>query len=465
MTKHITLNELNNASSQKIVIMRIMRIIEKYSEVWRVLHEPVQNSIDAIQKRKDITEGEVVVKINLKSGKVVIDDNGKGFPKDLDLLLPDATDKTEQSDTMGYQGVGLKSVIYSSMNFKLLSNLGDGQSWGVEISNASQYLKTEGKEEAPIVELNEKREGRGTTLEINFENNVVRSAIEQIIDTITSAESNFRWRWTSDFRKNNFLLRNAKNEAEIFRYMLEYYLRTHTYIGSVSRLLNCRLKPSEELYAKPVRILLEIDFEGLSKDDTEHEFFKDVINAVLKSKSKRMTLDIENKFLDFQEVIDKVRQEDPRSISFEIYDFDIKRAGIEGNPTLMDQVYCKIMTPDYSKDEDDIERRYAQYISLLAAPSEDQQQRNIRIFKDLFPNILGIYILIGRMEYFEKYLGNNFGIKIIAANGIPTQQELTPRSSNQSFYFNPITFILNIDGKLNEGKTQFNRSVSGEKMC
>ena len=218
---YTTLNNLNDASSQKIVINRIKRIIEKYADVWRVLHEPIQNSIDAIQKRSDILEGQVYVEINVSKGKVIVRDNGKGFPENLELLLPDGTDKDEQLDTMGYQGVGLKSVIYSSNNFRLQANTGSEQFWGIEISNASEYLRTEGQKEAPIAELDQNRGEQGTTIEIDFEEGVVVEAIEQIIDAVTTAESNFRWRW-DDVRRTNYFLSKAKNEREIFCRILEY---------------------------------------------------------------------------------------------------------------------------------------------------------------------------------------------------------------------------------------------------
>ena len=452
---YTTLNNLNDASSQKIVINRIKRIIEKYADVWRVLHEPIQNSIDAIQKRSDILEGQVYVEINVSKGKVIVRDNGKGFPENPELLLPDGTDKDEQLDTMGYQGVGLKSVIYSSNNFKLQANTGSGQYWGIEISNASEYLKTEGQKEAPIAELDQDRGEQGTTIEIDFEEGVVVEAIEQIIDAITTAESNFRWRW-DDVCRTNYFLSKAKNKREIFCHILKYYLLTQTYIGSLNRLLNCRLKQSEDIYAKKVTVNLDFNLEGLSLSNTKNSFLREVISEYVAdrtSENKLLSLQVDNKFLDFQGVVEDIKRSAPRDITFDIFEFDLRRAGIMRDPALTDQVYCKIMTPDYTKDESDTAGRYAQYISLISPSNDARKEENIKQFKSLFPKILGIYILIGRMEYFEKYLGNNYGIKLIAANGIPTQHELTARSSNQSFYFNPLTFVMNVDGKLNEGKT------------
>ena len=463
-----SLNDLNSASSQKIVVRRIQRIIEKYAEVWRVLHEPVQNSIDAIQQREDITEGNVSIEINLGTGSVIVSDNGKGFPQSWDLLLPDGTDKTEQSDTMGYQGVGLKSVIYTSHRFSLISNTGDGNIWGAEIKNAKKYLESDGQEIAPIDESIDRDQGdQGTTIEVEFDPVITIKAMEQIIDSVISADSNFQWPWSKNFRETNFFLKKATNNIDIFERMLIYYLKTHTYVGSVNRLLHCRLKPLEDVYAKKVEVQLSIKFSNIDINNIENDFFRKVVDAMTNRTSQYIEVKTDNKFMDFQQIVKEIEQENQRDIPFIFYDFNVPEAGIyqqrpQNSSPLMSHVYCKIITPDYTADER--ETRYAQYISLLKASSQDRTKKNIRIFSKLFPKILGIYVLIGRMDYYGRFMGNNYGIKLISANGIPTQHELTARSSNQSFYFNPITFILNVDGKLNEGKTHLIDS-SLERQC
>ncbi|MEX0810568.1 MAG: hypothetical protein WD048_00040 [Chitinophagales bacterium] len=446
-----SLNSLNEDSSQIIVVNRIKRIIEKYSDVWRVFHEPIQNSIDAIQKRNDIREGAIQVTVKLKSNIVTVQDEGSGFPQNFQLLLPDGTDKIDQSDTMGYQGVGLKSVIYSSNRFHLKSKLSDGSMWDVEISNAAKYLETEGADDAPISIGNGGLDEQGTLIEIEFDNNLVISALEEILDIILYSESNFRWKWP-EVQQQNFHLKD-KSKADMLLYLLRYYFTTHTYIGSVHKLMNTRLRSNEDVYAKKINIEIKLDFEELETSDVNDEFLKEVISE-LSEEERVLKLELKNKFIDFNNIIDSVRSENPRVVPFNIHEFDIPPGGRVGNPVLKSQVYLKTFTPDYSKNEDDYEARYKEFLTLINPGSIDRYDRNKRRFKNFLPNIMGIYILIGRMDYYEQFLGNNYGIKLIAANGIPTQHELTARSSNQSFYFNPITFILNVDGKLNEGKTE-----------
>lgn len=445
-----SLRSLNQKSSTRIVVRRIERIIEKYSPVWRTLHEPIQNAIDAIQKREEATDGEVIVELSLADQRVRITDNGRGFPKDLKLLLPDATDKDAQRETMGYQGVGLKSVVYTSNNFKLRANTGD-ESWGIEISEAASYLSSGGTEEAPISSIDGLSE-RGTSLNVAFTGQQVTKALRQIIEKLTESETNFQMKWPRA-REQNYYLKKADGPVEELKYLLEYYMRTQTYVGSTNRLTNCRLRPNEEVYAKPVNVKLSIDFSSISPDHFGHPFLKEVIQDI-KPGEEVVSVDLDNKFIDFQDRVNKILKDNPRDISFDVYDFDVSPRGIPSNP-MRDQAYVKILTPDYSTGSDDPLVIYKDFFSILKAGDNEHFDRMKGIYSDYFDSVLSVYIMIGRMDaHHEKFIGNNHGIKIISANGVPTAHELTPRSSNQSFYFNPITFILNVDAKLNEGKKE-----------
>lgn len=450
-SKYKSLQELNKSSFTTIIINRIKRIIEKYEPVWRVFHEPIQNSIDAIQKRDDITEGKVQVIVNIFNQKVIIKDNGKGFPKEMSLLLPDGTDKEEQSDTMGYQGVGLKSVIYSSKNFTLKAKTKDDV-WGVLIEDGSSYLESEGSIEGNISELTVTKDDIGTEIEIDFDNSLLTKSLNDIIDYVLNSESNFKWDLDL-LRKSNFFLKKM-NPIQSFIYLLEYYFKTQTYIGSINRLLESRLKPNQEGHAKKVSISFNFDFSGVSIDDFESDFLKEFMKELDEQKKSTISFELDNMFIDIKEVIEGISLADKRAIHYTIHEFDIPPGGRINNPTLMDNVYSKKLLPNYNADEDKIEERYKSYISLLDSGNPKLTDKLVKHYKNFFPRILGIYIFIGRISYYEYLIGNKYGIKFIAANGVPTQHELTARSSNQSFYFNPITFIINIDGKLNEGKTE-----------
>jgi len=52
--------------------------IETYPGQWRLVHEPVQNSHDAIQLNEAITEGLIAIDLHVGQNSVVITDNGRG---------------------------------------------------------------------------------------------------------------------------------------------------------------------------------------------------------------------------------------------------------------------------------------------------------------------------------------------------------------------------------------------------
>ena len=100
---------------------QLRRIVEIYDNDWIVFHELVQNAIDAIQVNDDVEEGAIVVTLDLDQDKVTVKDNGTGFSNDTKLLCPsgggDEKRLISRSQTKGYQGVGLKAVMYSTDKF------------------------------------------------------------------------------------------------------------------------------------------------------------------------------------------------------------------------------------------------------------------------------------------------------------------------------------------------------------
>jgi hypothetical protein len=75
-------------------------------------------------------------------------------------------------------------------------------------------------------------------------------------------------------------------------------------------------------------------------------------------------------------------------------------------------------------------------------------------YSKLFPKILGIYLVIGRTTFFERFGVINRGERFIAANGIPTSHEITIRSTSSTWYLETIHFVVNVDERLNYGKKQ-----------
>jgi anti-sigma regulatory factor (Ser/Thr protein kinase) len=83
-----TIEELLEQHSRGIVREQLRKIVEIYDLEWIVVHELVQNAIDAIQANPHVTEGVVDLVLDVDNDEVTITDNGTGFTCDLNLLCP-----------------------------------------------------------------------------------------------------------------------------------------------------------------------------------------------------------------------------------------------------------------------------------------------------------------------------------------------------------------------------------------
>ncbi|MHA1844236.1 MAG: ATP-binding protein [Promethearchaeota archaeon] len=439
-----SLNELNERSSKKIVIDRIRRIIEKYPIEWRIFLELLQNSIDAIHRRENIKSGKISVEFDLENDRIKIIDNGRGFPKDVNLLLPDSSDKSNNG-TLGYQGVGLKSVIYSSRKFSLEANC-NGESWGVEINNGYDYIETYGEVMAPLKEKTpSKRLETGTTIEIKFPKSFVLKGLnEMILNAYDSSEIN----WETLIQENRFLKSKKDNPKEVLIYLLTYYLKTKTYFASTSKLIGSYNSLEKKENVKDIELDITIMPTKKELTDEIHDILRRSNDWMLKNKEV-ISFQIKNGFWNFRSEVEKFPQTIiPFSFSTP---FEIPRGGIIDDASLKNKVYIKIFLPNLDASTE--EEKFKSFYELINSNSQKTFEKNKIKFKKLFEKTLGIYLQIGRLDYNFRYGLHRFGYKILSANGIPTKHDLSPRTTNYSFYWNPFSLILNIDAKLNEGKT------------
>lgn len=120
-----SIEDLYQQQSKEIFRSHLRKIVEIYDIEWRVLHELIQNAVDSTQANPRIERGEVNVEIDLDADEVTVWDNGTGFKPDLNLLVPGGTGEEKQlarkSPAKGYQGVGLKAVMYSTVEFSIES--------------------------------------------------------------------------------------------------------------------------------------------------------------------------------------------------------------------------------------------------------------------------------------------------------------------------------------------------------
>ena len=80
------IEELLKAGSKEIVRGHLRKIVEIYDLEWVVVHELIQNAIDAVQVNPRVECGEVKVTFDFDSDSITVYDNGVGFKHDLGLL-------------------------------------------------------------------------------------------------------------------------------------------------------------------------------------------------------------------------------------------------------------------------------------------------------------------------------------------------------------------------------------------
>jgi hypothetical protein len=386
----------------------IKRTIETYPEEWVVIHETLQNSIDAIQK-SDKQEGEIKITFNLDSAEIEITDNGKGFPFDLKLLGFGGTDKDSQDWNLGGNiGVGLKVVIFSTKKFELLANTKEN-TFKCNISDAYKYISGEVKS-VPLKYENivEKNADTGTTIKYQFNSDAIYEFIKKVANEYASIVS-------EDV---------AKSDLDKFKIALEYYFRSHTYAGNISRLLNAAGNKKVNI---KITLLCTPSFDF------------DKLNAwklpdVLKQNNK-VEINFQNKFWDITESLDRIQGKTSRPA---LITQDLPEGGRIGNYNT-NYIYVK----DFINQTD---------FGRLIKNDIIRDPPSAAAYATLFSQTLGIHIVIGSVETLRKYLIED-SRQFIAASGIPSSHYLIkPSRGGELGYIANIHFVIDLKSKLNYGK-------------
>lgn len=146
--------------SDQAIRKEIASIRDSYHHYWDLLAELLQNSRDAItRKRKSGHNGPFFIKIEIDPASNSIDvlDNGSGITKDLltEILAPGGGDKGSSSDRgeeVGEKGVGLTYAVFSSNHFSILTKAEGSELCGGIIRDAQRWLSGEGNATRPEFE-------------------------------------------------------------------------------------------------------------------------------------------------------------------------------------------------------------------------------------------------------------------------------------------------------------------------
>lgn len=115
--------------SERAVKRELRGILQSYHHFWDILAELLQNSRDAVERRRNLeiaageepTPGRVHVLIDAVSRAIEVTDNGTGISPEMvrEVLAPGGGDKSAADDQVGEKGMGLTYVAFSGDRFTL----------------------------------------------------------------------------------------------------------------------------------------------------------------------------------------------------------------------------------------------------------------------------------------------------------------------------------------------------------
>jgi len=205
-TTEASIEDLLEEGSTEIVRGHIRKIVEIYDLEWRVAHELVQNAVDAVQAEDHADgDGRVSVKFDLEEDLVEVSDNGIGFKRDHDLLRPGGTGEEKRlksrSPTKGYQGVGLKAVMYSTDYFEIESRT-NGEEWTFISEGLRGYIDEDDPiipEYAEEVTSTDNNEDTYTKIKARFPEDTLLDFVQGLNRFLTADSV----RWTDLYKKRN----------------------------------------------------------------------------------------------------------------------------------------------------------------------------------------------------------------------------------------------------------------------
>lgn len=395
----------------------IRRTIGSYSLPWIVVNETLQNALDAIQKG-ETTEGNIRVDLNLNNNRVEVIDNGRGFPydPDLGLFFWGITDKELDPDSsrlLGYQGVGLKVVMFSSSDF-VVDTVNSGRHWSVHVENAQEY-ESQGEIVPDVSDPTETDEPSGSSVRYTFPDDKVQQFFRYIYEKYEGAVG------------DNL----GSTSTEKFLIALEHYFRVYTYAGNVDRLLGLPDAPKKSL------IRMRLLWSHIPSELPEG------LRNILESSTSPLTLSFENKHWDLEEILNRIKAPYRRRVPSPI-SFAIPPSGYSARhgPRYVYVNKFKSVT---------------EYQSLITN-TRARRSADIPYYQTyLFPRVRGIYLVVGARRVLSEYLFGDLENQhfICAQSGVPTNHKIRePKDGGELGYLPNIYLAISTNAKLNYGKRE-----------
>lgn len=135
-----------SSRSESAIRKEIRGIRDSYHHYWDLLAELLQNSRDAISRKKkmggETTQFFIHMTIDAASNTVSVIDNGIGIPQSKlhEMLAPGGGDKDGSGEEVGEKGVGLTYVVFSGNNFSIESKVRDANVAAGKVQSAQAWL-------------------------------------------------------------------------------------------------------------------------------------------------------------------------------------------------------------------------------------------------------------------------------------------------------------------------------------
>jgi hypothetical protein len=400
------------------------KTVQTYPNEWIVIHEALQNALDAIQ-RSGKKQGQVKINLDLDAERVTIEDNGEGFPCDVNLLGFGASNKDPTDYRLGGEiGVGIKTVIACTKDFELWATYIDEKTgalrkWYCSIIDGYKFLKGL-KDDIDItydgpIDISKDKEETGTKISYSFpeeDKRLLGFLIEQI--------------YRGYFSPNRIHDDLAVDIKDKFKLALEHYLRTTGYAANVNNLLN--VNPTV-----PVEIAISVSCGTESLQHLPDEFKQIFNNGTLMVRFK-------NIYWDAEEAVNRSRKPRPYPIGHPTKTPFPGEGGYIGNYS-PGYLYIQKLT-DWSE------------IQKLLINPKMRKQPDLLYYKTYFEKyVMGMYLVVGGREVLRKYLLDFPRSKFIAASGIPSTHNIhTPTDVGGLGFINNICLIINLKQKLTYGK-------------
>ncbi len=187
--------------SESAIRKEICGIRDSYHHYWDLLAELLQNSRDAInRKRKQGCDGPFFISMEIDSSNntVVVMDNGVGIPENKihEMLAPGGGDKDGNGAEVGEKGVGLTYAVFSGNNFSIESRVVGSCSVGGKVTSAQSWLDAYEGVNRPVFVQNNNLEERSDLIEFKSDEKGAPTAIYSMesytrisVGSITPSES------------------------------------------------------------------------------------------------------------------------------------------------------------------------------------------------------------------------------------------------------------------------------------